>query len=111
MLKLLFRSGDLAAPPADKVYDAARMPPDRVGIVYGWNLSPFVFQIQDETGQAITIALPFCPFKHRLNVRTEKLIIHADSAAMVPAAPLGANDLRFWIDVSPYEQDLIPGPW
>ena len=111
MLKKIFTAADLAAPPPDKSVDITRMAPESVGIIYGWNLSPFVFQIQDEAGAVISIALPFCPFKHKLNVRTEKLILHVDSAAMAPVAPLGAADLRFWIDCSEFDQDLIPGPW
>ena len=111
MVKLLFRASDLAAAPADKSIDIAHPPVGKALIVYGWNLSPFVFQIQDEGGQPLTIAQPFCPFKHRMVVQTEKLIVHADSAAMVPAAPLGASDLRFWIAIEEFDQDLFPSPF
>jgi hypothetical protein len=108
MLRLVYKASELAAPPPDKSLDFSRMPPDRAAVIYGFNLSPFVFQIQDEGGQPLTIAQPFCPFKHRLNVRTEKIIVHVDSAAMAPAAPLGANDLRFWLEMSEHDQDLFP---
>jgi hypothetical protein len=112
MLTKVFSGTDLAAAPADKSLDITPRATDRPpSIIWGFNLSPYVFQIQKEDGMVLTIAQPFCPFKYRLNVKTEKLIIHADSAAMAPAAPLAVADQRFWIGVDEFDQDLFPSPF
>jgi hypothetical protein len=109
MLQRLWNAAELAAAPGDESIPS-RTRGDKRAWVYGFNLSPFVFEIQNDKGQAETIALPFCPFKHPLDARSEQLTIHK-IGTMVPAAPLAAADLAFYITVSEFEPDLIPGPW
>ncbi len=110
MLTRILKASNLAAAPADEQIPA-RTRADKPSWVYGFNLSPFCFEIQREDSGIEMIALPFAPFKHQLRVRTEKLILHVSSGAMVPAAPLAPADLAFYIGISEFEPDLIPGPW
>src|SRR5258708_37802115 len=110
MLQRIFNAAELAVAPKDENFES-RMPADRMAWVYGYNLSPFCFEIQNETGRALVIAMPFAPFKHPLGARTEKLILHVSSGAMVPAMPLAPADLAFYIGITEFEPDLIPGPW
>ena len=110
MLQRIFNAGELATPPKDENFES-RAPADRMSWVWGFNLSPFCFEIQNETGRPVTIALPFAPFKCKLAARTEKVILHVSSGAMVPAAPLAAADLAFYIGITEFEPDPIPGPW
>lgn len=102
--------GGVVTKPADRDFPS-RMRADKPGWVHGYNNSPFVFEIQDEGGTTLTLALPFTPFKHPLFVRTEKIIIHASTGAMVPANPLAPADLAFYLAVSEFEPDLYPSAW
>lgn len=110
LTRLFHGAVDLGAPPADRDFPA-RMPVGELAYVVGYNLSPFCFEIQYEDSSILGIALPFAPFQFPLGVRTEKLIVHASSGAMVPAAPLANADLAFYIGVTDFEPDLIPGPF
>ena len=106
----IFKASNLAVAPADEHLPART----RVGEIFwvcGYNHSPFVFEILDDKSAIVGIAQPFAPFKHPLDVRTEELVLHAASGAMVPASPLAAADLAFYIAITDREPDLIPGPW
>lgn len=106
-----WNAGQLAAAPADKKFPA-RVPPGELFWVVGFNLSPFCFEIQyADDGTVLGIALPFSPFQFPFGVKTDELNVHASSGAMVPAAPLAAADLAFYIGVTDFEPALIPGPF
>ena len=106
----VFKAGNLAAAPPDE-HIPARTRPGELFWVCGYNHSPYVFEILDDKSAIIGIAQPFAPFKHPLDVRTEEVVLHAASGAMVPAAPLVAADLAFYIAITDAEPDLIPTPW
>ena len=110
MLNKVFKAANLAAAPADE-HVPARTKPGQAFWVYGYNHSPFVFEVLDDASKIIGIAQPFAPFKITLEARTEEIVLHASTAAMVPAAPLAAADLAFYIGITEYEPDLIPTPW
>jgi hypothetical protein len=100
----------LATPPPDEHFPART----RVGKLFwvcGYNHSPFVVEILDDKSAVIGVAQPFAPFVHPIDVRTEELVLHASTGAMLPAPPLGAADLAFYVAVTDKQPELIPGPW
>jgi len=108
MIFKLYQANELAGgiPPDKPIEARTRM--DKPSWVYGFNLSPFAFEIQEEGGNALTIAQPFTPFKHKLMVRTEKLIFHG-VAQQIINLPVAAGQFAVYATVSEHDQDLIPG--
>ena len=101
MLTRIFQPGDLGASPADQSVPS-RLRMDKRGWVWGFNLSPYVFEIQDEGGSVITLAMPGAPFKQPIDKRTEKIILHA-VAAYTPAFPIAATSYAVYIDLTNFE--------
>jgi len=109
MVFKLYQASELGGglPPDKQIESRTRM--DKPSWVYGWNLSPFAFEIQEEGGNAITIVWPFAPFKHRLSVRHERLNFHAVAQQTINLIVAAAQYAVYWT-VSEHEQDLVPGP-
>jgi hypothetical protein len=108
MIFRLYQASELGGGlPVDKQIES-RTPSDRPSWVYGYNLSPFAFEIQEEGGNPLTIAQPFTPFKHRLMVRRERLTFHAIAQQTINL-PIAAGQYAVYATVSEHEEDLIPG--
>jgi hypothetical protein len=109
MILRLYQANELGGGlPADKTV-TARTRMDKPSWVYGYNMSPFAFEIQDEGGNALAIAWPFAPFKHKLWVRMEQLTFHAFAQQTINLI-VAAGQFAFYYTISEHEQDVVPGP-
>ena len=105
-LNRIYQTADLAPGlPADQSV-TARTRMDRRSWVWGFNLSPYIFEIQDEGGSVITLAMPFAPFKQAIDKRTEKVILHG-IATWTTANPIANTAFAFYIDVTEFEPQPI----
>jgi len=94
MIFKLYQASELGGGlPADKQIESrTRFDTGKPSYIYGWNLSPFAFEIQEEGANALTIAMPFSPYIHPINNRTEKLIFHA-VAQQIINLPIAAGQV------------------
>jgi len=110
VLKKLYQAGALGGGlPADAQLDS-RTRMDKVGYVFGWNLSPFAFEIQDEGANPMGIAMPFAPYIHPLFLRVEKVIFHAVAQQTINL-PIAVGQYVVYWEISEHKPELIPGPW
>jgi hypothetical protein len=105
----LFQPNDLGSLPADKSVES-RMRGDKPGWLYGLNLSPYIFEIQEETAQPVTVVGPFAPYCHPLHRRTEKLIFHA-IVAVSGATPVPATQFAVYFELSEFEPRMENIAW
>lgn len=82
------------------------MRPEKPAWVYGLNVSPYLFEIQNEGGQPITVVGPFAPFVHPIRARTEKIIWHVAATATGPS-PIPAAQWAVYAEISEWK----PGPF
>lgn len=106
MLTRIWQANDLAALPADREYPS-RVRGDKPAWIFGFNLSPYLVEIQNESAEVQTISQPFEPFVHKLFARTEKLILHAVVTGAGGSIP--ATAYAFYIAVSEFEPRTLAG--
>jgi hypothetical protein len=111
MIFKLYQANELGGGlPADKIIESrTRFDTGKPSYIYGYNWSPFVFEIQEEGGNALALAQPFSPFIHPITVRTEKLIFHAVAQQIINLA-IAAAQFAVYSTVSEFKPELIPGP-
>ncbi len=97
-------------PPDKQVESRTRYDSGKPSFIYGWNHSPFAFEIQEEGANPLTIAQPFAPYIQPINTRTEKLIFHAVAQQLINL-PIAAAQYAVYWTVSEFKPELIPGPW
>ena len=110
ILQKVLHGAGLVAAPADE-HVPARTKLGKLFWVCGYNHTAFVVEILDDKSATIGLALPFAPFEHAIDVRTEEVVLHFSTGVMVPAAPLANADLAFYIGFTDVKPNLVPGPW
>jgi hypothetical protein len=86
------------------------MRPDKPGWVYGINLSPYIFEIQDEGAQVMSVIGPFAPYCHPIYRRMQAIIFHAVTTVS-GASPVPASQFAVYMDFSEFEPRMYAVPW
>jgi len=97
-------------PPDKQVESRTRFDKGKPSYIYGWNLSPFTFEVQEEGGNALVLAEAFSPYIHPITNRTEKLNFHAVAQQLINL-PIASGQYAVYWTVSEFKPELIPGPW
>jgi hypothetical protein len=94
-----FQPNDLAVAPADRAYDVGMVKTASDAPYFEIaNLSPYVFEIQDEGGRVLAIAGAFFYTAIRLSALTQKLTLHV--IATETSAPIAAASYAVYVGLT-----------
>lgn len=103
MIRIL-TAAQLQTQPANPVKLEGRTKPDSPTWAHVVNLSPYTFELQDDTGIARTVVPAFRERAYKVRVRTEKFFLAAVATSPADANFPAASYAVYWdlVDECPY---------
>lgn len=104
MIKLL-NAAQLATIPATPQLVESRLDGDKLGWFHAYNLSPYLFEVQDDTGQVRGVMTPG-ELVLPLLVRTERLFLNPVST-LAGAFPVPSGNFSVYVEIAEQEPRII----
>jgi hypothetical protein len=109
-MQKVLNSNDLASLPALVALES-RMPLDRPAFLEAINISPFLFEVQNDQGEVVAVLLPYTQTIQKIVVRTDR--VNLVGVATTPSNPnISAAQQALYFDLSetePYPNSPLLG--